>query len=96
MQLLSIISTPAKNLHSEMKSQSSAYSLRFYLSLSSEKYLAYYKGQASSIHVRSIDNKKIRFPANSVRQFLTHEGIHGLFEMQFDENNKLIKIEKIG
>jgi adenine deaminase len=69
--------------------------IRFHLALSSEKYLAYYKGHAQSIQTRSIDNKRIRFPANAIREFLTHEGIYGLFEIQFDENNKLIKINKI-
>ncbi|MBL1142698.1 MAG: DUF2835 domain-containing protein [Proteobacteria bacterium] len=72
-----------------------AYRLRFKLSLSTETYLAYYKGKANSIQVRSLDNKKIRFPANAIRNFLTHDGVHGLFEIQFDECNKLVEIEKI-
>ncbi len=72
-----------------------AHALRFQLSLSSEKYLKYYKGQANSIQVWSLDNKRIRFPASTVRQFLTHDGIHGLFEIRFDKNNKLIEVVKI-
>lgn len=75
--------------------KSIAHVLRFQLSLSSEKYLKYYKGQASSIQVRSLDNKRIRFPANAIRQFLTHDGIHGMFEIRFDKNNKLIEVVKI-
>jgi hypothetical protein len=78
-----------------VSNKDAARSMRFNLSVSAEKYLAYYKGHASSIHVRSIENKSIRFPANAVRKFLTHEGIHGLFEIQFDENNKLIQVVKI-
>jgi adenine deaminase len=78
-----------------MNSQRPAHAVQFYLSLTSERYMAYYKGKASSIQTRSIDNKTIRFPANAIREFLTHDGIHGLFEIQFDKNNKLIKIEKI-
>jgi uncharacterized protein DUF2835 len=57
--------------------------------------MAYYKGKAQSILVHSIDNRRIKFPANAVRKFLTHDGIHGLFEIQFDKNNKLVNIEKI-
>ncbi len=72
-----------------------AHALRFQLSLLSEKYLKYYKGHASSIQVWSLDNKRIRFPASAARQFLTHDGIHGLFEIRFDKNNKLIEIVKI-
>lgn len=69
--------------------------LLFQLSLSSEKYLSYYKGQVNSIHVRSLDNKNVRFPASAIRQFLVHDGIHGLFEIRFDKNNKLIEVVKI-
>jgi hypothetical protein len=78
-----------------MNTKISVHRSRFQLALSSEKYLAYYKGKAHSIMVRSIDNKSIRFPANAIRNFLTHEGIYGLFEIQFDENNKLVGVEKI-
>jgi len=37
----------------------------------------------------------IKFPASSLRQFLTHEGVSGRFRLLFDENHKLISIEKI-
>jgi Protein of unknown function (DUF2835) len=92
---MSLFLTSEKNYYSGMNNKVTPYRLRFQLSLSSDKYLAYYKGKANSIQTRSIDNKKIRFPASAVRKFLSHDGIHGLFEIQFDENNKLIKIEKI-
>ena len=75
--------------------KSIAHTMRFHLSLSSEKYMKYYKGQASSIQVHSIDNKTVRFPASAIRQFLMHDGIHGLFEIQFDENNKLLQVIKV-
>lgn len=79
----------------EMKKQVASHSIRFRLTLSAEKYLEYYKGNARNIVVRSEDNKNIKFPANAIRSFLTHDGIFGLFEIQFDENNKLIKIIQI-
>lgn len=69
--------------------------VRFQLSLSTEKYMAYYKGQASSIQVRSLENKTIRFPASAIRPFLMHDGIHGVFEIHFDEHNKLKEIIKL-
>ena len=66
--------------------------IRFQMTLSAEKYLAFYRGQAKDILVRSEDNRNIRFPASAIQEFLTHDGIHGNFEIQFDENNKLIRI----
>jgi len=79
-----------------MKSNTKMRSVRFHLALPSDKYLAYYKGVARNIQVYSVDNKRIRFPANAIRKFLTHDGIYGLFEISFDEKNKLVGIKKIG
>ena len=78
-----------------MNRKVSSHSIRFRLSLSAEKYLAFYTGEAKDVMVRSVDNKRIRFPANAIRSFLTHDGISGLFEIQFDENNKLIGVKQI-
>jgi uncharacterized protein DUF2835 len=69
--------------------------IRFHLTIAAEKYLAYYQGKARSIVVCSEDNRSIKFPANAIRSFLTHDGIFGQFEIQFDENNKLIRIQRI-
>ena len=78
-----------------MNSKDSPHRIRFHLAVSAEKYLAFYQGVARDILVRSEDNKSIRFPAGAIRSFLTHEGIFGTFEIQFDENNKLIRVIQI-
>jgi len=80
----------------DMTSSTSTQTIRFHLAISAKKYLAYYQGVAKSIVTCSADNRSIRFPADSVRKFLTHDGIYGLFEIQFDGNNKLIGVKKIG
>lgn len=74
---------------------SASYSLRFRLALSSEKYLAYYQGAAKNIVARTEDGRNIQFPANAIRRFLQHEGIYGLFEISFNEKNKLLGINRI-
>ena len=70
-------------------------SIRFRLAISAEKYLAYYRGIARDIDARSDDDRNVRFPASAVQSFLTHEGIFGHFEIQFDENNKLIGVKRV-
>lgn len=70
-------------------------SIRFQLSLSSEQYLNYYKGNATSVSVVSEDGRRIEFPAEHLRPFVRHEGIHGNFELQFDASNKFIGIKSI-
>lgn len=69
--------------------------IRFHLALPAEKYLAFYRGTASNIVVRSVDHINIQFPASAVRCFLTHDGIFGLFEIQFNHDNKLIGVQRI-
>lgn len=78
-----------------MNRNASPRAIRFHMALDADKYLAYYKGKAKYILVRSLDNRSIKFPASAIRGFLTREGVYGLFEIQFDENNKLINIVRI-
>ena len=78
-----------------MNTKNCSSSIRFQLAISAEEYLAYYQGSAQVVVVRSEDNKTIRFPASAIREFVTHDGIFGDFEIAFDENNKLIAIQSI-
>ena len=70
--------------------------IRFYLNLSAERYLNYYSGAASAVSVVSVDGRRLEFPAEHLRPFVTHEGVQGEFVLQFDENNKFIGLERIG
>lgn len=73
-----------------------SHKLRFQLALPAEDYLSFYKGQAQNVVVNSIDGRTVQFPASAIRKFLTHEGGYGVFEIEFDEGNKLVGIERIG
>lgn len=68
----------------------------FSLYISADDYLDYYKGKVKYVLTRSQDGKKVKFPANALQRFLTHEGISGQFRLCFDKNHKLISLEKIG
>ena len=78
-----------------MNTESHSSSIRFRLAISGEEYLAYYQGSAQVVVAYSEDNQAIRFPASAIREFVTHDGIFGNFEITFDENNKLIAIRSI-
>ncbi len=69
---------------------------RFYMSLSREKYLRYYAGEATTIQVKTVDGIKIQFPASAVQPWITHQGINGYFLIRFDNNYKLIELKKLG
>ena len=69
--------------------------LTFRLDISREDYLLHYQGAASQVVARSLDGLTIQFPAAHLRQFITHTGIHGLFAIRFDEQNKFQSIAQV-
>jgi hypothetical protein len=70
--------------------------IRFRLAISSDDYLAYYQGVARAVLVRAEDGRRIRFPAGALQPFVSHQGIHGLFELRFDAQHKLMGLQRIG
>ncbi len=69
--------------------------VRFRLNLSAEKMLAYYQGAAQQVIARASDGRRVQFPAQWLRRFVTAEGVAGLFEMQFGADRKLIGLQRI-
>lgn len=67
---------------------------RFFLDISRARYLNYYTGDISTVQVRSDKGLWIQFPATALQPWVTHEGIKGNFIIKFDENNKLIDLQK--
>jgi hypothetical protein len=70
--------------------------IRFKLSLSSEQFLRVYQGMAKNVTTRTDDGQLIQFPAQHIKPFLTHAGIHGYFEMTFSPEHKFIGIKRLG
>lgn len=70
-------------------------SMRFSLNISAEQYERYYQGSARSVIVTTEDGRTLKFPANALQQFVTHDGIHGHFEIRFDDQNKLQSVIKL-
>ncbi len=69
--------------------------IRFYLDIPNEDYLSYYSGHAQSISVQADDGRRIEFPAMHLREFVSHNGIQGYFEICFDEKKRFQSIRRI-
>ena len=69
--------------------------IRFKLSLSPEQFLQVYQGIAKNVTTRTDDGQVIQFPAQHIKPFLTHAGIHGYFEMTFSPEHKFIGIKRL-
>ena len=69
--------------------------IQFSLNLSSEEFLQHYQGVASAVMVQADDGRRIQLPANSLRPFVSQQGVVGRFELELDQNNKLINLKKL-
>jgi len=65
------------------------------LALPAERYLAWYRGQAGRVMMRSRDGRSVSLPAHHLRPFLTHEGVYGSFVMRFTAEGKLVSLERL-
>lgn len=64
------------------------------LSIGRTEYERLYRGQARNVLVRDAEGRTLQFPALSLRQFLTHEGIHGTFVIRVDADNRLLGVQR--
>ena len=69
---------------------------RFRLAIPAEKYLAFYAGAARQVVVTLANGQRLQFPAEHLRSFVSHDGVHGEFVMRVNAQNKLQGIERLG
>lgn len=69
--------------------------IRFSLSMPAETYRRYYQGRVNMVQVKSLDGQRLRFPAAILRPYLSHTGVSGLFELEFDENGRFISLQRL-
>lgn len=69
--------------------------IRFKLHLEYDQFLAVYQGIAKNVIATADDGRRIQFPANNIKRYLTKEGIHGYFQMELSPQNKFVSISRI-
>ena len=65
------------------------------LFIPAHEYLALYRGEVSKVIATSRDGRKISFPAQILKSFVTHSGVSGSFMIYFDHNNRFKRIERL-
>jgi hypothetical protein len=65
------------------------------LHISPDEYKKLYSGAAQSVSAKAIDGRRLRFPAQSLRGFVTTKGISGRFELIVSDQNKLIECRRL-
>ncbi len=69
--------------------------IRFRLEISAQEYLKYYQGDVDSVQVTIASGQTIQFPASALQKHVSQNGVNGSFRIIFDDNNKMISLERI-
>lgn len=69
--------------------------VRFDINIPAEQILAYYQGAARQVSVLAHDGRRIEFPAEKLRPYLDHQGVYGIFEMEFDDHHRFVALHRI-
>ena len=65
------------------------------LAIDADEFVRLYSGSINQVVARADDGRTVKFPANILRPFVTHDGINGTFKIYFDQQNKFSHIERI-
>ena len=65
------------------------------LHIDADEFLRHYQGSAKQVVCTARDGRRVRFPTGILQRFISRSGIHGAFRIEFDDNNKLVAIQRI-
>ncbi|WP_437880848.1 DUF2835 domain-containing protein [Pseudomonas sp. LRF_L74] len=65
------------------------------IALTTERFLAVYQGRANRVLLHSRDGRKVSLPAHHLKPFLRHDGIHGSFELEFNNQGELLELRPL-
>jgi len=68
---------------------------RFRLDIDADTWQNWYRGSARRVRVRTETGLILEFPAEHLRAFVSHDGIHGRFELVADEHNRFRELRRI-
>ena len=72
-----------------------AKTLRFRLTIPRDEVMRYYHGVARNVIAQAENGQRLQFPAEHIRKFIDHNGVNGLFSINFSDDNKLISLQRI-
>jgi hypothetical protein len=67
----------------------------FYLRITADQYLDYYRGTARHVVVRCTTGQNVQFPASLLQQYVTPDGISGHFALHCDEHHRHSRLERL-
>lgn len=65
------------------------------LVIAPKEYQRMYAGAVRNVSTVSVDGRRVQFPANVLRPYVTREGIRGRFMIRFTADNRFESIERL-
>jgi hypothetical protein len=65
------------------------------LAIGAEKLAAYYRGEARTVRARATNGQTVQFPTSILQKHISKDGIHGRFQLEFDEQNKFVGLHRL-
>lgn len=65
------------------------------IELSHDACLAHYEGRVGQLHTRSLDGRRVLFPAEALRRVVTRDGVHGTFRLIFSAEGRFESIRPL-
>ena len=71
-------------------------SIDIVLHLTHDECLAHYEGRFGNVRTRSLDGRRVVFPAEAIRRVVSRDGVNGVFRLEFSDEGKFISITSLG
>lgn len=65
------------------------------LCISKDELLRYYQGAAKQVYATDVEGKSVQFPVSILQKYVTHDGVNGLFSIEFSHSGKFVSIDKL-
>ncbi|MEA3639761.1 MAG: DUF2835 family protein [Lamprobacter sp.] len=65
------------------------------IELSPDACLSHYEGRAEHVYTRSLDGRRVVFPAAALRHVVTRDGVHGIYRLRFSPAGQFESIEQL-
>lgn len=63
--------------------------------LTYEECLGYYHGGFANVRTRSLDGRRVVFPADALRRVVRRDGVHGVFRLTFSPDGRFQRIQRL-
>ncbi len=69
--------------------------VRFRIAISASQFLQYYQGAVDTIVIITAEGKSVQIPVGALLKFVDQSGVRGSFRLLYDNNNKLLRVERL-